>query len=84
VSQESEGIQRSRDALRRAEGAAGEGRWLTCVRELGDARREAELVVVQAVHAARAAGEPWEAIGDALGVSKQAAQQRFGGAFRLP
>jgi hypothetical protein len=29
------------------------------------------------VHAARAAGDSWTVIGAALGVSKQAAQQRF-------
>lgn len=33
----------------------------------------------RAVAQARAAGESWAAIGMALGISRQAAQQRFGG-----
>lgn len=36
----------------------------------------------RAVAAARAAGDPWSMIGAALGVSKQAAQQRFASAGR--
>ena len=43
------------------------------------ARRNAlEREVAVCVSAARAAGVPWSKIGDALGVSKQAAQQRYG------
>lgn len=44
------------------------------------ARAEGELR--SAVAAARAAGDSWMIVGTALGVSKQAAQQRFGRAFR--
>lgn len=36
-----------------------------------------ERIVYEAVELARAAGETWACIGDALGVSKQAAQARF-------
>lgn len=38
----------------------------------------AELDLRAAVRAARAAGDSWTIVGAALGVSKQAAQQRFG------
>lgn len=38
----------------------------------------AEETLRDAVRAARTAGESWTVIGAALGVSKQAAQQRFG------
>ena len=38
----------------------------------------AELCVVRAVARARAAGASWEQVGDAVGISRQAAQQRFG------
>lgn len=38
----------------------------------------AEVELADAVDAARMAGEPWSVIGAALGISKQAAQQRFG------
>jgi hypothetical protein len=39
----------------------------------------AELTLRRQVQAARRGGHSWEGIGYALGVSKQAAQQRFGG-----
>lgn len=43
------------------------------------ARRNAlEREIAVCVSAARAAGVPWSRIGEALGVSKQAAQQRYG------
>ena len=40
--------------------------------------RDAHEELHAAVRAARAAGDSWTVIGVALGVSKQAAQQRFG------
>lgn len=43
----------------------------------GDLREVGELVVDRYVHAARADGRSWSQIGEVLGVTKQAAQQRF-------
>ena len=42
------------------------------------ARAEAAELEAVAVREARAAGASWSQIGDALGVTKQAAQMRFG------
>jgi len=42
-----------------------------------EAVASAEGQLRAAVHSARAAGDSWTIIGAALGVSKQAAQQRF-------
>jgi hypothetical protein len=42
-----------------------------------EACRVAELALRRAVAAARGAGQPWSAIGAILGVTRQAAQQRF-------
>jgi hypothetical protein len=38
----------------------------------------AEERVAQAVESARGAGASWTEVGDAIGISRQAAQQRFG------
>ncbi|MGO9157376.1 hypothetical protein [Mycobacterium sp.] len=38
---------------------------------------DAEAQLAAAVHAARAAGDTWAAIGVALGITRQAAYQRF-------
>lgn len=43
-----------------------------------DAVQHAESELRTAVAAARAAGDTWDAIGVALGISRQAAYQRFG------
>jgi hypothetical protein len=43
-----------------------------------EARNTAEKELRAAVAAARAAGDTWDAIGVALGTSRQAAYQRFG------
>ena len=43
----------------------------------GDLRELGDLVLDRYVQAARAEGRSWSQIGEALGVSKQAAQQRF-------
>lgn len=44
-----------------------------------DAERQAAAMLERAVAAARAAGVSWARIGGRLGMSRQAAQQRFGG-----
>lgn len=43
-----------------------------------DARRQADEVLATAVDLARSTGVTWQAIGDVLGTSRQAAFQRFG------
>ena len=45
---------------------------------LGQVRDALEREMRQGVYVARKAGLSWSAIGEALGVSKQAAQQRYG------
>lgn len=45
--------------------------------EVGYLSRQVEALQRQAVADARAAGLPWAVIGEAFGVSRQAAQQRF-------
>lgn len=47
--------------------------------DLVDARKHIDAAIAAQVVAARQAGESWELIGIALGTSKQAAQQRYGG-----
>ncbi len=42
------------------------------------ARARSERQIVEAVAAARTAGIPWSRIGELLGTSAQAAQQRYG------
>jgi len=42
------------------------------------ARARSERQIVEAVTAARTAGIPWSKIGELLGTSAQAAQQRYG------
>lgn len=53
-------------------------RHLAIVRSSADAHRVAGELLQQAVSAARAGGHSWAAIGNTLGLSRQAAQQRFG------
>lgn len=45
-----------------------------------DARNTTRDILADAVRAAREAGHSWSTIGEVLGMSRQAAQQRFGGA----
>ena len=45
---------------------------------LGEIRAALEHEIRQATYVARQAGLSWSAIGEQLGVSKQAAQQRYG------
>lgn len=51
---------------------------LAVVRRAAEADRTVGDLLQQAVHAARAAGHSWSAIGKTLGLTRQAAQQRFG------
>jgi hypothetical protein len=44
------------------------------------ARARSERQIVEAITAARSAGLSWQRIGDILGTSAQAAQQRYGAA----
>ena len=46
--------------------------------ELADLRAELDSVIDTAVASWRARGESWATVGAALGVTKQAAQQRYG------
>lgn len=60
---------------------AGPGRDATHIRRIIAAAKAVETADAEldaAVAAARAAGDTWDAIGVALGVSRQAAFQRFG------
>jgi hypothetical protein len=45
------------------------------------ARARSERQIIDAVAAARSAGMPWSRIGELLGTSAQAAQQRYGAAL---
>ncbi|WP_204163715.1 hypothetical protein [Nocardioides solisilvae] len=51
---------------------------LAIVRRSAQAEAEARTLLRQAVAAARAAGHSWAVLGGELGMSRQAAQQRFG------
>lgn len=51
---------------------------LALVRRAAEADRATGDLLQQAVHAARAGGHSWSAIGTTLGLTRQAAQQRFG------
>lgn len=51
---------------------------LAIVRRTAEAETEVEALMRQAVGAARGAGHSWAGLGAELGMSRQAAQQRFG------
>lgn len=73
------------DAMRSAVGRTNvarklPGAELSALVEDARALALAEERVATAARRARAAGASWGQIGDALGISRQAAQQRFGGA----
>jgi len=51
---------------------------LALIHASSDAEGEARAILRQAVESARAGGVSWAAIGTELGMSRQAAQQRFG------
>lgn len=48
------------------------------IAELAQQRDDVEAELTATVHAARAAGRSWSEIGAMLGVSKQAAQRKYG------
>ena len=56
-----------------------DGRYLRQVREASDAANAAAENLRRAVAEARSNGESWGTIGMVLGISRQAAQQRFRG-----
>lgn len=51
---------------------------LAIVRRTAEAETEVDALMRQAVAAARSAGHSWATLGAGLGMSRQAAQQRFG------
>lgn len=57
---------------------------LTLVDSARVAAEEASRLLRESIDGARAAGHSWGTIGELLGVSKQAAQQRFGSATAIP
>jgi hypothetical protein len=54
------------------------------MRECRRAATAVQKAISQTVHAAHNAGHSWTEIGDALGVTKQTAWQRFSGEMRHP
>lgn len=64
------------------EPAPGEVRDASALRAVADAfarRAASERALTEAVHAARADGNSWAAIGAMLGTSGEAARQKYGG-----
>lgn len=51
---------------------------LELIRRVADAQGSVDTLLHSSVSAARSAGHSWETIGSTLGMSRQAAQQRFG------
>ena len=56
---------------------------LRAIAQAADAARRAEAEIVERVELARAHGRSWNLIALALGVSRQAARQRFAGKIKL-
>lgn len=52
--------------------------WRTLIARADTANRETTKILSETVMSSRASGLSWEAIGQELGMSRQAAQQRFG------
>ena len=59
-------------------GAADGPAWRRLLETVASARRELDRIEFEAVQTVREAGATWEDIGEALGISRQAARQRFG------
>lgn len=66
------------------QGPARDGAHIRRIIAAAEALAAANAELDAAVAAARAAGDTWDAIGVALGVSRQAAFQRFGQSKRSP
>lgn len=66
------------DALLAARVLTAEEDWAGAVERAVDVRSAADDVVRAVVHEARRSGATWQVIGDALGVTRQAAFQRYG------
>ncbi|WP_018157606.1 hypothetical protein [Demetria terragena] len=66
------------DAIGRAILADTDGSPITLVRRAAEADQAAGDLLQQAVTAARAQGHSWTEVGEALNLTRQAAQQRFG------
>lgn len=66
------------EAVRGWTTAYGDHYRLGRLENLGAFARAADELTAEAVRDARQAGDSWAQIGSALGVSKQAAQQRYG------
>ena len=62
------------------DGEIGTDGHLALIRASAEADREVRTILRQAVESARAGGVSWSAIGAELGMTRQAAQQRFGDA----
>lgn len=52
--------------------------WLRLLAEVTEMRRRQDMIEHLAVQMMREAGATWEDIGEALGISRQAARERFG------
>ncbi|WP_139416184.1 hypothetical protein [Agromyces laixinhei] len=63
-------------------GEIGHDGHLALIRASDEAEREVRAILRQAVETARSGGVSWSAIGAELGMSRQAAQQRFGDTSR--
>lgn len=58
--------------------ATESGHHISAVADLAAARRELDMMIAETVAVARVQGETWAAIAASLGVTMQAAQQRYG------
>ncbi len=64
--------------------APGHPGHLDLIRVTAQAREDVDALLQAAVASARTAGHSWEAIGQVLGLSRQAVQQRFGKVAGIP
>ena len=74
----SEAFEAWADRVSAADLEPADTRSLQAITRLTDLRKEIEAAILEAVRQARRAGHTWSEIGAMLGVSKQAAQHKFG------